>query len=190
LLHDLSWNKPVEFVDFKGTADGNGVVSRVLRVNTDKDKGKVWFSLNSGPGKETATGAVTPAGQATKKINVGMTLQDARQMAYAVLEYMTAWQAAQLMKPPRQHVDIDDLNDELFGNTPVARPPAPAGQTHHQQNGHVNGSVNEATAVKMLHYEDGHVCTGKLISEFMAYADTHGGKVPRSEEHLIQWIYR
>lgn len=197
LLHDLSWKKAVEFVDYKGTADGNGVESRVLRVNSDKEKDKVWFSLASGPGNETTTGAITPNGKATKKINVGMTTDDARQMAYAVLEYMTAWRTAKLMKPPRPHVDLDELNEELFG-TPavsrpptVSRPPAPAGQTMAQHNGHRNGQVNgTAAATKMLHFLDGKPCPGNLIGDFMAYVDTHKGSPPRDESHLTQWIYQ
>jgi hypothetical protein len=191
LLHDLSWSKPVEFTDFKGTADGDGVVSRVLRVNSDKEKDKVWFSLSSGPGKETATGAVTPAGKATKRINVGLTLHDARQMAYAVLEYMTAWRTAQLLQPPRRHVDIDELNESLFGNPTVDPEPFHAvGQTMAQQNGHRNGQVSGEPTVKELQFHDGMACPERLKSHFLAYLEVHGNNPPYSEEKLIQWIYR
>lgn len=185
LLHDLSWGKPVEFTDFKGTAGDDSVVSRVLRVNTDKEKGKVWFSLASGPGKETDTGAVTPAGKATKKINVGMTLQDARQMAYAVLEYMLAWRTAQLMTPTR--IDIAEVGDDLFGEPAVERLSS-VGQVREQHNG--NGIVKEETAVTNLYFLDKTPCPEELKGHFLTFLETYNNMPPRSKEHLIQFVYR
>ena len=85
-----------------------------------------------------------PAGPATEKVNVGMTKNEARKMAYAVLEYMVAFASAQIVATmwppaaavataPREKLTLDETDavlDDLFGAgaTPRKKPKS-TGQT-------------------------------------------------------------
>ena len=62
-----------------GRNEGEGVVSRSIsagiQINEqDSTKTKVYLNAQKGPGKETETGAVLPAGPPTKKVSVGMSV--------------------------------------------------------------------------------------------------------------------
>ena len=91
LFNDLSWNKTVKYTEFKGTANGE-VTSRVFSANSKEDK--VWFELKTGPGKETETGAIQPAGEPTIDISIALTKEEARRLALAVLAYIQAAETA------------------------------------------------------------------------------------------------
>src|SRR5687768_9538478 len=44
IFSDMSWGKPVDFKDYKGGRDGNGLlISRLLHIKTKEDK--VWIEL-------------------------------------------------------------------------------------------------------------------------------------------------
>src|SRR4026208_1945051 len=45
VLSDLSWGKPVDFIDFKGKDFGNMIMSRVLKIQTKTDK--IWIELQN-----------------------------------------------------------------------------------------------------------------------------------------------
>lgn len=130
LFNDLAWGKKVKFTDYKGS-NGQEVISRVLNVNSTDD-GKVYFQLSSGPGRASNTGAVMPNGPATTKVNVGMTMTDARKIAWAVLEHMQAhatvkaWQrlmpaaagdlpGAGTIPAHIRALSVADINNDLFG---------------------------------------------------------------------------
>jgi len=89
LLSDLAWGKPVDYAEFKGTANGGRAVSRVLKVKTNGDK--VWFGLENGPGQVIGQGAVKPAGKPDAAVNVPLTTWEARRLALEVLAHLDAW---------------------------------------------------------------------------------------------------
>jgi hypothetical protein len=90
VLSDLSWGKPVDFIDFKGGKDGHGeVISRVLKIQRSGDK--VWIELQNGAGEELYGGAVKPVGKPTAEISVPLTVFEGRKLAHACLAYLHAW---------------------------------------------------------------------------------------------------
>lgn len=89
LFSDLAWGKPVDFAEFKGTANGGQAISRVLKVRTNGDK--TWFRQENGPGQVIGQGAVKPAGKPEAVINVPLTTWEARKLALTVLAHVDAW---------------------------------------------------------------------------------------------------
>ena len=114
VLMDLSWNRPVDFKDFKGTTNDDGVQSKVLSVNTKKEENKVYWRLSIGPGKKTKTGAILPDGRSTKSINYVMTIDLARKVALELLEFLQAVQSVNQYKRVLGHVQESEVQDELF----------------------------------------------------------------------------
>lgn len=151
-LADMSWGKPVNFIDFKGSPgkDGKPAVSRTLSVNTDDD-GNVWWKLTHGRGKETPTGAITPAyknnGGPDLVITVKMSKDEARQMAFQVLEYLQAWTTAQLVAQAQptsgEPLSFKDLNKDWFNATPIT--PIKEPDDHQPTPPHKNGTVLKET---------------------------------------------
>jgi hypothetical protein len=91
ILSDLAWGKAVDYVEYKGTANGgDGPTSRVLKVKRNGDK--VWFRLENGPGQVIGEGAVKPAGEPEAVVNVGLTVYEARRLAHAILAHVAAWE--------------------------------------------------------------------------------------------------
>jgi hypothetical protein len=75
ILHDLSWGKTVDFVDFKGSEKGSDgqPESRVLKIRSGKDKkdrDAIFLTLQAGPGAVVGEGAVKPAGPPTTEVNI------------------------------------------------------------------------------------------------------------------------
>lgn len=95
ILHDMLWSKQIETKDYKGQTKQGQTTSRVLSINT-AEKG-YYFELSSGPGKETKTGAVMPAGKPDTAVNVFVPFSIARQIAADVLEYLAARRVVALM---------------------------------------------------------------------------------------------
>ncbi len=217
LFSDLSWGKRVKFVDYKGSTSGN-VISRVLRINTDKTGDKIYFELSSGPGRASDTGAVMPAGDPTVKINVGMTINDARKLAYAVLEYLLAHAVLQQMdsaedeetrrtepaetavSPPPSPNPLSDLtdnefNDLLFGDESNVPTPKPTPQP----NGNHNGRSTTTTAAPTLPppittnntrlYTTGDPVKPEHHTHFDTFIELMR-TAPYNEEKLISWVYR
>lgn len=126
LMADLSWSKATDFVDYKGSANGQQPISRVLKVKGPKD-GKYWLEIQNGPGEIIGAGAVKPAGEPDASISIALTVWEARKMALAVTEYMAAYRVATLLShfktvqsqpgPPASHVP--DQNQPAT-STPVA----------------------------------------------------------------------
>jgi hypothetical protein len=101
LMADLGWSKPVDFVDYKGSANGGQPVSRVLKVRGPKD-GKYWLEIQNGPGEIIGAGAVKPAGDPDASISIALSLWEARKLALAIQEYMTAYRVATFGDSPGQ----------------------------------------------------------------------------------------
>jgi hypothetical protein len=111
LLSDLAWSKPVDFVDYKGTSNGDpsasplgklggrlragGPQSRVLTVKTNGEK--VWVEIKNGPGELVGEGAVKPKGKPDAAVSVPLSTWEARKLAFAVLAYVRAWEARHLL---------------------------------------------------------------------------------------------
>jgi len=89
LLNDLAWGKPVDYAEFKGSANNGKPASRVLKVKTNGDK--VWVTLESGPGEVIGQGAVKPKGKPDVVVNVPLTTWEARRLAFTVLAHLDAW---------------------------------------------------------------------------------------------------
>jgi hypothetical protein len=194
LLHDLSWNKPVNFTEYKGTPkpkqEGGEIRSHVLNVNSGKNnKGEpgIWWSLSNGQGKLTQTGAVLPAGGETQKIGVFINQETMRGIAYSLLEYFVAAQTASLLaahRPSRKEISpevaamtIEELNDDLFG--PDFAKPQPI---------KIATIAPEAAVAKGL-FLDGKPCPDELkglYDEYVAATRT----APRSQEHAVNWRYQ
>ncbi len=199
LLHDLSWGKPIKFIDFKGTAKEDGPAeSRVLSVNTKDDV--VYWQLRNGPGQVIGQGAVKPDRSAPKtafqQVTVRMTRQEARQTAYSTLEYLAAWRTAQLLgsvptadRSKPAVLSLDELNDELFDaaddfdeiGTPVEELPeipklvVAAAPT----NGASNGKL----------FANGDPCPTELLSEYDTFYEVMR-TAPFDQEKLTAWKYR
>ena len=191
LLHDLSWGKAVNFVDFKGTAAEGGATSRILRVNTSGDK--VYWNLTHGPGVPTVTGAIMPKkgtpDDAKQKLNIGMEKEMARQIAYSILEYMTAWRMVGLLAQPTAlscqqsegdvAMAVNEIVNDLFGDEPL---PTPAGEPE-------PGILSPETAVASGKFLNGELCPPELKSWYDEYVAIMKSPT-RSQEHLTSWRYR
>ena len=90
LLSDLAWGKAVDYVEYKGRANGDKPTSRVLKVKRNGDK--VWLRLENGPGQVIGEGAVKPAGEPEAVVNVPLTVWEARRLAFAILAHLDAWE--------------------------------------------------------------------------------------------------
>ena len=190
-LADLSWGKPVKFVDFKGSPPKGDVPceSRILQVNSDND-GNVWWTLVHGPGKLTKTGAIQPAypkGKFEKQIRVKMTRDEARQMACQVSEYLQAYTTAQILQRqlPQQRpaISVETANEDWFTVPNM------------NGNGHTNGAtavrekLTPAVAYKQKLFLDGTACAQQYLTHYEAFWDEKR-TVPNNERNLIDWLYR
>lgn len=108
---DMGWGKQVDIKDYKGSANGDQPISRVLTIRGPKD-GKYWIEVQNGPGQVIGQGAVKPAGEPTASISIALPIAQARALALAVIEYMTAYRVATMINP-----------------TATTPPPAPATQS-------------------------------------------------------------
>ncbi|MBE2222717.1 MAG: hypothetical protein IAF02_14310 [Anaerolineae bacterium] len=201
IFADLSWGKAVDFVDYKGT-NGSEPESRVLRINTKDDK--VFFQLTKGPGKPTPTGAIMPAGPVAEKVNVGMTKNEARKMAYAVLEHMAAYATAQIVaamqlptaaiatkqKPKLTIEEADEALDDLFGGG--IRKPRVTEQTHRGRVVRSNTTTETAPSKidGQLVYRNGQPVEPGDLPIFQEYQAAHRGEAPFSRETATGWFYR
>lgn len=84
-----------EYKGSPGKSPQDDPVSRVLSVAIKGDK--AYIELKTGPGKLTATGAITPHGKATSETNVVFNLPEARRLGYAVMAYLQAWDVMRLL---------------------------------------------------------------------------------------------
>jgi len=91
---DMSWGKQLDIKDYKGTVNGEGAQSRVLKIKGPTDKGKYWLQVSMGPGEIIGQGAVKPKGKPEVEVSIPLTIWQARKLALAVLEYMSAWRVA------------------------------------------------------------------------------------------------
>lgn len=205
IFADLSWGKTVKFTDYKGS-NGAEPESRVLRINTKEDK--VYFQLSRGPGKPTTTGAIMPNGPATDSVNVGMTINEARKMAYAVLEHMTAYavsklvakavpRPAEIATTPRKLTDEEasTIADDLFGvgSDRLHSKKVATGQTH-------NGRTVMGTPITLpiaptkidgtAVYQNGEPIKPEDDSMVREYQSAHRNELPFSRSVLTGWFYR
>jgi len=114
LLHDIINGDDLKFADYKGNAvDGGKFESRVMLVNSSRNQqdGRLnyYFEFRRGEGTPTKTGAVKPKGQALHVIKVMFTQEQAKAMAYAVLEYLQALAVANVML---QKLDEEEAPNE------------------------------------------------------------------------------
>ena len=97
ILSDLAWGKPMDYVDYKGGKNGEGVItSRVLKVQTRESQ--IWIQVANGPGWAESTGAVKPNGKPSAEISIPLTIFEGRKLAHACLAYMQAWDVARLVR--------------------------------------------------------------------------------------------
>jgi hypothetical protein len=116
LMADLGWSKATDFVDFKGSANGGQPQSRVLKIRGPKG-GKYWLEIANGPGQVIGEGAVKPAGDPEASISIALSLWEARAMALAVIEYMTAWRVATLIESPHRKRNDPREEGRMEGRT-------------------------------------------------------------------------
>ena len=108
----LNGEQGFNYKEYKGTpppSPKQPALSRVLSAVVKDDN--VYIELKSGPGRLTATGAITPDGRAQTEVNVSFKLHEARRLAAEVLAYLHAWDVYRMMtfqqmagKPPAYHL--------------------------------------------------------------------------------------
>ncbi|MBX3060432.1 MAG: hypothetical protein KF770_28570 [Anaerolineae bacterium] len=195
ILHDLSWGKMVEFVDFKGSekgADGKPE-SRVLKIRSGKDKKDreaIFITLQAGPGAVVGEGAVKPAGQPTTEVNIVLLREQARQIAYDVLEFLTAVRTKLLLQAITQpggkpQVTIEDMVNALGlpemgmadGFTPAPKPAAVVNQ------------LDPIKAFAEKRYLNNEMVPAQFMAEYNAYTQ-ETGKPPFNHEALMSRMFR
>ena len=95
ILSDLSWGKKVTFTDYKGSTNGDGPQSRVLKIKANGDK--TWLEIQNGPGETIGQGAVKPKGKPASAVSIPLTTWEARKLAHAALAYIRAWETHRLL---------------------------------------------------------------------------------------------
>ncbi|MEZ4641607.1 MAG: hypothetical protein R3E31_02520 [Chloroflexota bacterium] len=87
----------LQYKEYKGTPGKSGGVaeSRVLSVAVKGEN--IYIELKAGPGKETPTGAIMPAGAARVVVNVTFKRHEAARLALTVLAYLHAWDVVRMM---------------------------------------------------------------------------------------------
>ena len=95
VFDDLANGWSLEYKEYKGSINGQ-IVSRILTVKRVEQT--YWIEATNGPGRKSETGAVMPAGQPTAQVAVGLPLHDARRLGHAVLAYLRAWDARNLLR--------------------------------------------------------------------------------------------
>ncbi len=193
ILHDLSWGKVVEFVDFKGSekgADGKPE-SRVLKIRSGKDKKErdaVFITLQAGPGAVVGEGAVKPAGAPTTEVNIVLLREQARQIAYDVLEFLTAVRTKLLLQAITQpggkpHITMEEMVNELglpdLDSSFTAAPKPTA----------VITQLDPLKAFAEKRYLNSELVPEQYLAEYHTYTQ-ETGKPPFNQEALINRIYR
>jgi hypothetical protein len=121
--------------EYKGTPPQgrSGAVSRVLSVAVKGEN--VYIELKSGPGKLTATGAITPDGKPEVEVNVAFKLYEARRLGATVLAYIQAWDVMRMLankhavSPPLTYLMVPTAA-ESNGRAPGDNRPAAAANGH------------------------------------------------------------
>ena len=95
---DLAYGRSITYEESKGNPNKTPVVSRYLKINTNKEKAKVYLEFIARPGRITGLGLVT----ATKapplvEVNIGLSLWQARRMGHAVLHYLAAHDVCRML---------------------------------------------------------------------------------------------
>jgi hypothetical protein len=168
--------------------------------------GHVYVELKSGPGKLTATGAITPNGKATVEINVGFKLHQACRMTASVLAYLHAWDVVRMMAQ-RQVVSrpmpytvvaaasaapalkATQVNDTPKLNGTAVSPVAVAENGRPVTRKGPATQTNGTTARQPLQYGDGLAVDGRNQTEvqtFQRYVDEKKAK-PKSKVVLLDY---
>ncbi len=96
ILSDLSWGKPIDFIDHKGGIDASqAAIARVLKITAREDK--LWIQVVNSPGQALPEGAVKPAGQPYAEISIPLTIFEGRKLGFACLAYLQAWEVAKMI---------------------------------------------------------------------------------------------
>lgn len=193
ILHDLSWGKGVDFVDFKGSekgADGQPE-SRVLKIRSGKDKKErdaVFITLQAGPGAVVGEGAVKPAGAPTTEVNIVLLREQARQIAYDVLEFLTAVRTKLLLQAITQpggkpQVTMEDMVNALgLPEMDHGFPTAPKPVTAITQ-------LDPIKAFAEKRYLNNEMVPAQFMAEYNTYTQ-ETGKPPFNHEALMSRMFR
>lgn len=196
ILHDLSWGKQVEFIDFKGSAAGSDgqPESRVLKIRSGQDRrGReaVFVTLQAGPGAVVGEGAVKPAGTPTTEVNIVLLKDQAREIAYDVLEFLTAARTKLLLSGIAQHggakqISVEEMVNELglpeLDEVDVSFNPAPKPTA-------VAQLLDPIEAFGKKLYLNGEPVPDDYWTEYEQYTQ-ETGQPPVNQEALINRIYR
>lgn len=91
VLQGRPWDK---YVEYKGSVQGETVISRVLVIEQVEARNPVKITVSRGAGKVVGQGAVQPLGKPEATLSVLLSEFDARRIALTVLRHMAAYEAA------------------------------------------------------------------------------------------------
>jgi len=95
VFYDILQGRPWDrYVEYKGTVQGDAVISRVLVVERVEARHPVKITVSRGPGKVVDKGAIQPLGKPEATLSVLLSEFDARRIAFTVLRHMAAYEAA------------------------------------------------------------------------------------------------
>lgn len=158
VLYDILNGRPWErYVEYKGSQQGETVISRVLTIERVEARNPIKITVSRGPGKVVEKGAIQPLGKPETSVSVLLSELDARRIAYTLLRHLAAYEAAtyharvaastwrgeadsapqseETPDPPAPSVEPVAIAEAAQAQSPVAAPvprrrPAPAVETY------------------------------------------------------------
>ena len=123
LFTDLAAGQlPASYQEYKGTMRDGQAHSRIFNLSEAKAQNPIKLEIANGPGEMVGEGAIKPLGKPTVSLAVLLSRSDARRIALAVLEHLSAWAAAtyyqrtsdETWQPPRDAL-VDAETGEMTG---------------------------------------------------------------------------
>lgn len=95
VCHDILAGRPLDkYIEFKGTAQGEAVTSRVLVVERVQARNPIKITVSRGPGKVVGPGGIQPLGKPEASLSMLLSEFDARRFAFTILRHLAAFEAA------------------------------------------------------------------------------------------------
>lgn len=191
--------------EYKGTAPQHGrpAVSRMLSIAT-KDE-QVTIALQTGPGKATPTGAITPHGRPDVTVDVVFPLYEARRLGAVVLAYLQAWEVLRMLcyhplatgqegvGRPLPYLLVPATSDRGMPVNAAGSDERGSSQTHPPQPAGVKALVSKrpptGKVARPLRYGDGRLVDAQNVTEVQTFQRYTAEKqtVPLSKADLLAY---